>query len=78
MLRTQRDFAVLNHMWHVLSHALQGNFDKAEPLHARAIAILGKTLGPNHPALATCLNNYAECLRDQVKDDICVVANQHE
>ncbi|CAN0239224.1 unnamed protein product, partial [Laminaria digitata] len=30
----------------------QGEYDEARPLHARAIAIGGKALGPEHPDLA--------------------------
>ncbi|CAM9170840.1 unnamed protein product, partial [Ectocarpus sp. 8 AP-2014] len=34
-----------------------GKYDEADPLYLRAIEIGEKTLGPDHPALATRLNN---------------------
>ncbi|CAN0537430.1 unnamed protein product, partial [Ectocarpus sp. 8 AP-2014] len=42
-----------------LSFRFQGNFTEADPLYLRAIEIGEQTLGPDHPALATCLNNRA-------------------
>ena len=36
-----------------------GLYTQAEPLYARALAIYEKTLGPEHPDLATSLNNLA-------------------
>ena len=44
-----------------------GKYDKADPLYLRAIEIGEKTLGPDHPDLATRLNNRAELLRAQVR-----------
>jgi len=41
---------------------VQGKYDKAETLYKRAIAIGEKSLGPNHPDLATLLNNFAKLL----------------
>jgi hypothetical protein len=41
----------------------QGQYAKAEPLYQRAVAIKEKALGPVHPEVATCLENYALCLR---------------
>jgi len=47
------------------SHALvevrdtQGKYAEAEPLYQRALAISEKTLGPEHPQVATSLNNLA-------------------
>ena len=35
----------------------------AEPLYRRALAIDEKSLGPEHPKVATNLNNLAELLR---------------
>jgi Tetratricopeptide repeat len=35
----------------------------AEPLYQRALAIREKALGPEHPNVATCLENYASLLR---------------
>jgi hypothetical protein len=37
----------------------QGQYAKAEPLFQRALAILEKALGPEHPAVVTSLENYA-------------------
>ena len=44
----------------------QGNLEQADPLYLRAIEIAEKTLGPDHPELATCLNNRAMLLESQV------------
>ncbi|CAN0176861.1 unnamed protein product, partial [Ectocarpus sp. 12 AP-2014] len=41
----------------------QGKYEEAEPLNARAIEILEKSLGPDHPDVATALNNRAGLLR---------------
>eukprot|EP00752_Nemacystus_decipiens_P005175 g4696.t1 len=41
---------------------LQGKFEAAEPLYARATGIWEKALGPEHPAVATALNNRAGLL----------------
>jgi tetratricopeptide (TPR) repeat protein len=40
----------------------QGKYDQAEPLYKRALAILEKALGPEHPDVATVLGNYAALL----------------
>lgn len=45
---------------------LQGKYVEADPLYLRAIEIGEKTLGPEHPDLATRLNNRAELLKAQV------------
>ena len=37
----------------------QGRYDEAEPLYKRALAITEKALGPEHPDMATSLNNLA-------------------
>jgi tetratricopeptide (TPR) repeat protein len=37
----------------------QGQYTKAESLHQRALAIFEKALGPEHPDVATSLNNLA-------------------
>lgn len=47
-------------------HVAQGNYAKAEPLFQRSLAIREKALGPDHPDLATPLNNLAELLHRQV------------
>ncbi|CAN0527328.1 unnamed protein product, partial [Laminaria digitata] len=36
---------------------MQCKFEEADPLYLRAIEIGEKTLGPDHPSLATRLNN---------------------
>ena len=36
-----------------------GDYAKAEPLFKRALAIREKALGPEHPDVATSLNNLA-------------------
>ena len=36
---------------------MQGKYAEAEPLYARCQAIVEKALGPEHPSLATTLNN---------------------
>jgi tetratricopeptide (TPR) repeat protein len=43
----------------------QGQYAKAEPLYQRALAILEKTLCPEHPNVATSLNNLAELYNTQ-------------
>ena len=42
-----------------------GQYDEAEPLFRRALAIGEKTLGPNHPDVATWLSNLASLLYAQ-------------
>ena len=37
----------------------QGRYAEAEPLDERALAIGEKALGPEHPSVATSLNNRA-------------------
>jgi len=48
----------------------QGQHAKAEPLYKRALEIREKALGLEHPNVATCLENYALCLRamDRVQE----------
>ncbi len=41
----------------------QGRYADAEPLYKRALAIREKALGPNHPDVASSLNNLAELYR---------------
>jgi tetratricopeptide (TPR) repeat protein len=41
-----------------------GNYAEAEPLLRRALAVDERSLGPNHPNVATCLNNLAALLHD--------------
>ena len=44
--------------------ATQGRYAEAEPLYKRALAIREKALGPDHPDVATSLNNLAVLYRD--------------
>ncbi len=37
----------------------QGQYAQAEPLYKRSLAIVEKALGPDHPNVATSLNNLA-------------------
>ena len=37
----------------------QGDYQKAEPLYQRALAIGEKALGPDHPAIVACRQGYA-------------------
>jgi tetratricopeptide (TPR) repeat protein len=41
----------------------QGQYAQAEPLVKRALAIYEKALGPDHPSVATSLNNLAALYR---------------
>ncbi len=45
----------------------RGQYNEAEPLHQRALAIDEKHLGPNHPDTASSLNNLAVLYSDQGK-----------
>jgi tetratricopeptide (TPR) repeat protein len=47
----------------------RGEYRKAEPLSARAIAIYEDKLGPNHRALATSVENRAFVLRKLGRED---------
>ena len=49
--------------------AAQGNYEDAKPLYERSLAIREKVLGPDHPDVATCLNNLAGLLESQVRGD---------
>ena len=53
-------------LWQSLESIAQGNYDEAKPLFERAIAIGEKTLGAEHPAFATRLNNMAVLMAKQV------------
>ncbi|CAN0313798.1 unnamed protein product, partial [Hapterophycus canaliculatus] len=44
---------------------IQGKYTQAEPLYEKSQAIQEKVLGPEHPDVATMLNNRAELLRAQ-------------
>jgi len=41
----------------------QGKLDEAEPLMRRDLSITEKSLGPDHPDVATGLNNLAQLLQ---------------
>ena len=45
----------------------QGKYAEAEPLYERSQAIQEKASGPEHPAVATVLNNWAGLLERQVR-----------
>ena len=47
----------------MLYHA-QGKYAEAELLYRRALAIAEKALGPEHPDVATALENYSKLLRE--------------
>ena len=47
----------------------QGRHPEAEPLYQRSLAILEKALGPEHPDVATSLENYAALLRQTARAD---------
>ena len=47
----------------------EGRYSEAEPLYARALTIREKTLDPEHPDLATSLENYAALLRQTGRAD---------
>jgi len=46
----------------------QGQYAQAEPLYKRSLQIKEKALGPDHPDLATGLENYAKLLRKTNRD----------
>jgi tetratricopeptide (TPR) repeat protein len=56
---------LLNQLGYYLDDRAQ--YEEAEPLYQRAIAIDEKALGPEHPGLATDLNNLALLYRSQGK-----------
>ncbi len=47
----------------------QGHYAQAEPLYQRALAIVEKALGPEHPDVAQSLENYAALLRQTARAD---------
>ena len=47
---------------------MQARYQEAEPLYERAIAIDEKALGPEHPTVATMLNNLALLYNAQGRD----------
>ena len=50
---------------HPLLYQSQGRYGDAEPLIRRSLAILEKALGPDHPSVATGVNNLALLYRAQ-------------
>ena len=54
-------------MWPSL-YRVTGRHAEAEPLLQRAIAITRKTLGTQHPSLASMLNNLGEVYRATGRD----------
>jgi tetratricopeptide (TPR) repeat protein len=50
-------------------HDAQSQFDKAEPLYRRALAIREKAYPAEHPAIATSLNNLGEMYSAQRRYD---------
>ena len=55
--------------------AMQGNHGDAKPLYERSLAIREKVLGPDHPDVASSLNNLAMLLNNQVRVDRLEVSN---
>ena len=47
----------------------EGTYALADPLSARAVKIYEKILGPNHPELATALENRSLLLRKMKRED---------
>ena len=45
------------------STTTKDGYAEAELLSQRALEIREKALGPEHPSMATCLENFALCLR---------------
>ena len=54
--------ASLNNL--ALLYYAQGQYAEAEPFYQRSLAIWEKALGPEHPDVATILENYADLLRE--------------
>ena len=50
-----------------LLRVAESRYSEAESLYERALAIREKTLGPEHPELATSLENYAALLRETAR-----------
>ena len=47
----------------------EGKYDEAEPLYKRALEMMKKSLGPDHPDVAQTLENYAALLRKTGRGD---------
>ena len=62
-----RAFADTSVLWNSQnSYIAQGKLEEAAPLYKRAVAVWEKALGPDHPLVATGLNNQAQLLRQMV------------
>jgi lipopolysaccharide biosynthesis regulator YciM len=48
---------------------MQGKYAEAEPLYKRSLKILEKAFGPDHPHVATVLENMAELYKKMGKED---------
>ena len=48
-------------------HQAQGRYAEAEPLYKRGLAVLEKTLGSEHPDIATSLSNLALLYQAQAR-----------
>ena len=48
-------------------YKVQGRYGEAEPLSQRALAIVEKALGPEHPHVAASVNNLAELYQDRAR-----------
>ena len=59
---TKRSATTLNNLAYL--YQAQGHYDKAEPLHQRALAIFEKALGTDHPDVAATLTGLAGALRE--------------
>ncbi len=47
----------------------QGKYGEAGPLYTRSLEVLEKTLGPDHPLIATVCENLAELYKQIGKED---------
>jgi hypothetical protein len=60
--------------WKRLSHhrwvmfLAQGRLDEAEQMYKRALDTFTRSLDPSHPHISTCVENYAELLRDRGRE----------
>ncbi|CAN0339491.1 unnamed protein product, partial [Scytosiphon promiscuus] len=59
----------LKHDLLTLPTYIQGKYDEAGPLYERSLTIREKAYGPDHPEVATALNNWAVVLQEQGKYD---------
>lgn len=59
---------------------LQGKYTEAEPILTRATEVMEKAFGPEHPAVASGINNRAILLRKQVAVSKCFYSpsNHHK